>query len=256
MPASTRRPSPCWPRCSDWTRPPATSGWSPTTAGCVSRSSRRPSPTCSPASASAARSSWWRTSIGWTLADPGPRGPADPARRPRTCWSCWPAATPRTRPGRSHRHRPLAPLDEPARVDWSSRSARAISMSTSFGARRPQRRHPALPRGAGARGPLAPAGRGLDSFDTAATHEPDVDPGVPDVLYAALVARLNVAPNVMDVAATAATIGRDVDRGLLARPLQARGARLLDALQALIAGAPRTAPPPTTSASTTSCSGS
>jgi class 3 adenylate cyclase len=44
-----------------------------------------------------------------------------------------------------------------------------------------------------------------------------LDPAVPDSIYGALVARLNVAPEVLEVATTAAVIGRDVDLDLLVR---------------------------------------
>ena len=74
------------------------------------------------------------------------------------------------------------------------------------------------------------------SFDTPTTRRTDVDTSVPDVLYESLVARLNVAPHVMDVAATAATIGRDVERGLLARACNMELVVLREALQVLLEG--------------------
>jgi tetratricopeptide (TPR) repeat protein len=58
---------------------------------------------------------------------------------------------------------------------------------------------------------------------------------VPDVLYGSLVARLNVSPQVMEVAATAATIGRELDPGLLARACPLPPAERSDALRVLLA---------------------
>ncbi len=58
--------------------------------------------------------------------------------------------------------------------------------------------------------------------------------GVPEVLYEPLVARLNVAPHAMEVAAVAATLGRDVDRALLVRATPLPAAEVYDGIQALL----------------------
>ena len=58
--------------------------------------------------------------------------------------------------------------------------------------------------------------------------------GVPEALDEPLVARLNVAPHVMEVAAVAATLGRDVDRALLVRATPLPTAEVYDGIQALL----------------------
>jgi hypothetical protein len=60
--------------------------------------------------------------------------------------------------------------------------------------------------------------------------------GVPEVLYEPLAARLNVEPNAMEVAAAAATIGRDVDRDLLLRACPLTEVEVYEGIQTLIDG--------------------
>jgi tetratricopeptide (TPR) repeat protein len=81
--------------------------------------------------------------------------------------------------------------------------------------------------------------RGADGDDEALVFAVaglgDGDRSVPEVLYEPLAARLNVRPEAMEVAAVAATIGRDVERLLLSRACHLSPADLQSGTEALLA---------------------
>ena len=128
----------------------------------------------------------------------------------------------------------------PARADRRARVRPA--RRGRAGARGPQRRRAALPRGAGARGP---GGR--------RTPVAPVPGSVPAALYEPLVARLYATPDALPVAATAAAAGQAVDRSLLAATTALAAEQLDATLGTLVDAHDRAGRRTPASGSATSC---
>jgi tetratricopeptide (TPR) repeat protein len=132
---------------------------------------------------------------------------------------------------------PLAPLEEAARLDLvRALGGDDLDLRT---ARQVAERSDGIPLFAGellraAR--LDPDRPGDIDVAFAIAGMDAADHRVPEVLYEPLTARLNVAPHALEVASVAATIGRDVDRGLLERACSLPRLQLYDGVQALLDG--------------------